>query len=88
MTFDLSAKINELDGKEGTRTIADVLAEFLGTETKGNTVKLCYWYGHLLNNTSLDLDEPDQKAITELIEGSERLYVFIKAQLLSALKKT
>ena len=87
MNFDLTATVKELNGKEAEKTLAEILAEFLGSETKGNTIKLYYWYNHLLKNKSLDLDDPDHVMLTELITNSERLYVYIKGQLLDALKK-
>ncbi len=89
MTFDFNVKAKEVNGQsnENSRNLREVLLEFLGTETKGNTVKLCYWYGCLMNEKPLELDEPDAKELVDVIKNTERLWVFIKKQLLEILEK-
>ena len=86
MTFDFNIKVKEIDGKEGERNLSNVLSDFIGSETKGNTVKLCYWYATLMAQKPLELDEPDKKNLIELITTTDRLYVFLKAQLLEVLQ--
>lgn len=89
MTFDFNVQAKEVSGESAaeSRTLHSLLLEFLGTETKGNTVKLCYWYGCLVGKKPLELDEPDRKELVEIIEKTERLFLFIKKQLLEILEK-
>lgn len=85
MNFNFDVVAKEVNGEDAQKTLAEILAEFLGTETKGNTVKLYYWYGCLQKTKSLDLDDVDKGTLTELITSTERLYVFLKGQLLEIL---
>ena len=86
MVFDFNIKVKEIDGKEGERNLCNILSDFIGSENKGNTVKLCYWYANLIGNKPLELDDPDKKSLIELITTTDRLYVFLKAQLLEVLQ--
>lgn len=88
MIYDFNIPAKDLSGNdEAGRTLTNVLAEFVGTEGKGDIPKLCHWYGLLMSGKPLELDEPDAKKLIELITNSERIVVFVKTQLLSVLNK-
>lgn len=87
MTFDFNVPAKTLHGiKEEGRTRNDVMIEFIGSENgKSGITKLCYWYETLLSKKPLELDEPDKKLLIDLIDKSDRIVVFVKAQLLEVL---
>jgi hypothetical protein len=88
-TINFNVPLTNNDGKkvEG-QNLSKVLSEFIGTQTKGQTLKLYGWHKSLQVNDPLMLDEADQKTLTDLIENSETLFVFVKGQLLDVIKKT
>ena len=72
-------------GEDVPKTLAQSLSAFLGTETKGNTAKIYGWHKDLRNEHQLTLDDSDKEDLKKIIETSERLYIFIKGQLLDVL---
>lgn len=86
MTYDFSIITKELDGSEGKRTLAAILSEYLGTETKVAALKFFGWYNDLRNGKPLELDEADKKLFYDYIETNERIMVFLKGQILDVLK--
>lgn len=83
--FQIPSKNLKGEVEEG-RTVSDCLCELLGTETKGNYVKYCHWYGTLMAKKPLQLDEPDKNELITYITNTERQYLFIKMQILDVLK--
>lgn len=72
-------------GEPDKMTMADVLGEFLATETKGNPLKVYSWITKLATSKSLELDEADYQTLKSMVENSERLFVISKAQLLETM---
>lgn len=85
--YNFNIPLKELDGEEKGKTLSKTLYEFLGTETKGHSLKLFGWYIKLQSGQPLELDEADKKLLSDLIENSDRLLVFAKGQLLGVLNK-
>ena len=72
-------------GDPDKMTLAEVLGEFLATETKGNTLKVYSWIMKLAAKQPLELDEADYQTLKGLVESSERLFVISKAQILEVI---
>lgn len=87
MKYDFNIPAIELDQKPSDRTIAKVLAEFIGSECKGNAIKLYGWLKNLQANKPLELDEADKITLVAIIESTDRLYIFLKGQILEILNK-
>lgn len=86
MTYDFNVKIKDVDGKEIDKTIGILMAEFIGTETKGHTLKLYGWMKRLQVADPLELDEADKKTLQDLIENTDRVNINLKGQILDILK--
>jgi hypothetical protein len=73
-----------VDGAESAdkKTLSTVLSEVLATETKGNTVKIYGWYRSLLKSNKVTLDKADKDDLKKLIETNDRLFIYVKGQLL------
>lgn len=82
----MKEKVLNIKGEETNQTVAEALSEIIGTQTKGNTVKLYGWYQQLKDKQSLSLDEADYEMLKGLIEQDERIFVYVKGQLLKAIK--
>ena len=89
MKYNFNVVAKELNGKQNEKgeTLGETLAQFIGSETKGNTVKLFGWMIRLQGKEHLELDEADRKTLYELIDTTDRMFISIKGQLLSILDK-
>lgn len=82
----MKEKIKDIEGNETKKTIAETLAEILGTQSKGNVVKIYGWYQKLHAGEPLNLDEADKEVLKNIIEQDERIFIYIKGQILKAIK--
>lgn len=72
-------------GVSNGQKLGDLLSDLLLTETKGNTRKLYGWGLLLAHGKEIFLDDADKKLLTDLVDGTERLIVLVKAQILNIL---
>lgn len=87
MDYNFNIKVKNIDGTERPdETLGKILAEFIGTEQKGKTIKLYGWMKTLSVNDPLQLDESDRADLEKLIEETDRMFVFVKGQILEILK--
>jgi hypothetical protein len=85
-TIDLSSPIFSIDGSVvASKTLSSVLAELLGMQTEGRSLKLYGWYRQCLAQEPLILDESDMADLKKLIDENKNVFVYIKGQLLEAL---
>ena len=85
-TISFSKNLINLDGTENqNQTLSQTLAEIIGSETKGNIIKLKGWYTELKSDLPLILDEADSLSLINLIESNDRLFMYVKWQLLEAI---
>ena len=86
-TINFKIPLINIEGKEDQNaTLASVLAEMIGTETEGKTLKLYGWYKNLHEDGKLNLDDADKQDLIKLISENKRLFIFVKGQLLEQLK--
>lgn len=85
--LDFNATIIGADGQETKTKLGSALAEFIATEQEGNTVKLYGWVKELRKSNSLMLDDADKRQLEELIEKTNRLFIFLKGQYLDVINK-
>lgn len=69
------------------KTLASQLADLLGTETEGKTLKLYGWYKKLQVEGFLELDEADEIDLKALLEKTNRLPIFVKGQIMEIISK-
>ncbi len=84
-TYNFSGTLLDLKNNP-VGTLSDALAEFIGSQTKGKTAKLYYWYTELKREKTLSLDEVDKEELIDIIDKSETMYIFAKGQILEVLK--
>lgn len=82
----MKEKVKDIQGNETSKTIAETLAEILGTQSKGNVVKIYGWYQKLQAGEPLNLDEADKEVLKNILEQDERIFIYIKGQILKAIK--
>jgi hypothetical protein len=70
------------------KTLASNLADILGTETEGRTLKLYGWYKKLQVGDILELDEADAADLESLINKTNRMQIFVKGQILEVIKSS
>jgi hypothetical protein len=88
MNYDFNVPLKNIDGSiRETETLSKILSEFIGMESKGNTVKLFGWMQELAKLKPLQLDEADRQDLEKMIIESERTFIYVKGQLLEILKK-
>ncbi|MBC7426720.1 MAG: hypothetical protein H7321_09315 [Bacteroidia bacterium] len=87
--FNFSAPLLDSKGKKISpeQSMSSTLSEMIGTETKGKTIKLYDWHKTLQVHKEIDLDESDRLDLVKIIEESDRLFIFVKGQLLEVLNK-
>jgi len=87
--LDFSTSLKDFTGADVSpkKTLAAALSEFIGTETKGKTLKLYGWHKSLQANPILELDDSDKEDLKKLIDEDERLFVFVKGQLLDVISR-
>lgn len=83
VSFDIDLK--DAKGVANGQKLGDLLADLLLTETKGNTRKLMGWGLLLANGKEIFLDAADRKFITDLVDGTDRLIILVKGQILNVL---
>lgn len=85
--LDFKKPLIEIDGKKpsATQTLASMLAELIGTEVEGRTLKLYGWYRKLIAEGVLELDKSDKTDLYDLIEKTNRIVISVKGQLLEVL---
>jgi hypothetical protein len=81
-TLNFDKPMLDLDGKENSTKLSRSLSEFLATETQGDALKLLGWAECLRDSGVLELDDSDKKKLESTIEGSQRMTVLLKGQLL------
>lgn len=75
---------NELKGESAGK----VLAAYLSSSNKGNSIKLWDWALKLYNGEEIDLDPTDLDVLVGLIETAENLTVLAKGQILLYINET
>lgn len=84
MKINLAFKFKNLKGEElQGETAGQVLAAFLSTSNKGNSIKMWDWAMKFYNNQDLEIDKTDSEVLIGLIENAENLTVLAKAQILN-----
>lgn len=87
-TINLNIPLVITDGSTSqTETLGKILAEILATETEGKTLKLYGWYKELQAGRELILDDVDLADLRNLVDTNKRLYLYVKGQILEALKR-
>ncbi len=88
-TINFNIPLLEVDGKTvPNRTLAQVLSEFIATETEGKTLKLYGWHKTLQVGDSLILDDSDKKDLIALIENHKKMIIALKGQLLEVIENS
>lgn len=86
-TVNLNVPLKNLKGEESKeQTLAAVLSEYIGSRSKGQTLKLFGWHKTLQVGDPLILDDADLEELKKLITDNEDLFIFVKGQLLEAIK--
>lgn len=86
-TINLNIPLIGTDGKEvPNQTLAATLSQAIAIETEGKTLKLYGWHKTLQVGDPLILDDSDKADLEKLIENHKSMYVFVKGQLLEAIK--
>lgn len=83
--YDFNTNLCDLKGTETTQKLAEPLAELVGTETKGNARKLADWVKALNVDGILTLDRADKDLLVSILENSDRMFIFVKGQILDVL---
>jgi aspartyl-tRNA synthetase len=86
MTYDFKKPLLDVDGQPTADDMAKVLKQFLGTENKGEPVKLYGWVKKLNEAGTLELDKADRKVLVDLVTNSDRMIALAKGQLLEILE--
>jgi len=90
-TINLSAPVTTTSGnpmvdQEGRPvTLANILANILAGQSKGQALKVWAWALDLHKTNQLSVDDVDLKFIKDVIENSETTSILAKAQLLIAI---
>jgi hypothetical protein len=86
MKLNFNFQFTGLDGKElkelKGETAGKILAGYISSLNKGNSIKLWDWAIKLYKGDELDLDASDLEVFIGLIDTSENLTVLSKAQIL------
>lgn len=86
-TLNLNIPLKDLHGNESqNQTLGAVLSQYIGSQTKGQTLKLFGWHKTLQVGDPLILDDADLEVLKKLVTDNEDMYVFVKGQLLEAIK--
>lgn len=84
MKINLAFNFTNLLGKEiSGESAGKILAAYLSTTNKGNSIKLWDWALKLYNDKDLEIDSTDADVLIGLIENAENLTVLAKAQILN-----
>jgi len=89
MQLDFNFQIKDLDGKdfEGENNhCGKILASYLQTLDKGNSLKLWDWAQTVWKKNPLEIDKTDSDVLKQLVETGE-LPVITKAQILEAISR-
>lgn len=81
--INFSVPMLTVENTNSEKMLNMVLAELIGTETEGKTMKLYGWIKSLHVGDPLIVDESDKKDLYDLIDGTTRCYIHVKGQLLS-----
>lgn len=88
MKIDFNFHIKNLDGKDILDAhCGQVLANYLQSLNKGNSLKLWDWAQTVWKKKPLEIDKTDCDILKELIESSD-LPVITKAQIIEAISKS
>lgn len=86
MNFNFQIKSLKGEDFEGANNNAGyILANYLASANKGNSMKLWDWAQRIYKNEDLKIDKTDTEVLQALIENSE-LPVITKAQILEVIK--
>lgn len=86
-TINLNTPLVNTDGTTNeAMPLCRVLADILGTETEGRTLKLYGWYKALQASQALQLDDADLQELRNIIDTNKRIFLYVKGQLLEAIK--
>lgn len=88
MKLDLNKKLVGLDGveTEGT-TIGKLVAQYLASSNKGDSLKIMDMAQKLYNDKPLDLDPSDTEFLKNFIKENESFTNLLKAQALRLFKE-
>ena len=87
-TLDFNIPMIDLNGVEvKNQTLAQALSSYIGSQTKGQTLKLFGWHKTLQVGDPLILDDADLEVLQKLVSDNEDMYVFVKGQLLDVIKE-
>ena len=86
-TINFNVPLIDLKGEKAKdQTLSSVLSAYIGSRSKGQTLKLYGWHKSLQVNDPLILDDADVEELKKLITDNEDLFVFVKGQLLDVIK--
>jgi len=86
-TLNFNIPLKDLTGKDSKeQTLASVLSEYIGSRSKGQTLKLFGWHKTLQVGDPLILDDADLEELKKLITDNEDMYIFVKGQILEVIK--
>lgn len=85
MRLDFNLSLLSHKGEELGQKLSEILADLISTEVKGPARKLWSWTLTLAHEGVLEIDAVDHKMLSELVDGTERLAVLVKGQILSVL---
>jgi hypothetical protein len=84
MKLNFNFQFSGLDGKElSGESAGRIIASYLSSQNKGNSIKLWDWAMKCYQGNPLDLDPTDTEVLVGMIETSDDLTVLGKAQILS-----
>ena len=81
-TLDFNGFFKQVDGTDTDVKLSKSFAEFLASETTGDALKLLGFVEDLNSTGCLELDQSDKKALQVLVEGTNRMVVLLKGQIL------
>lgn len=86
-TINLSAPLLALNGTTATATtLAATLADILAQQTTGDHVTMEEWYKSLTMANEISIDEKGLSDLKAILVNDQRLFMYVRWQLLAALK--
>lgn len=87
MRLDFNFEIKDLSGKDiPGQTAGKLIAQVLGYQNKGNSIKLYDWALKLWNGTALEIDKTDAEVLYAIVEASEFLTIISKVPIMKYIK--
>lgn len=92
MRLNFNFAFRGLDGKEVPAEMSEpankVLGHFISGLNSGNSIKLWDWALTVYKGGPLEVDATDADMLSALIDGSDKLTVLAKVQLLDVIKRS